>query len=196
VEEIPILSGDDPSHAVKLFIAQYDAPAYIRRARQVEEALTQLVERCRQQRDQWLKMARLRLGFLKARAGDWNALLPWLADEDQLETLRQLDLALSPQLRVPIAPTRSARILKRLLRELHESLERFDTRWQRYLASIDLTQVNRLIDGYNRYYLLEKECVFRSARLARQGFRPLEPMTVERLQRLLPRLPALLLRDL
>ena len=57
------------------------------------------------------------------------------------------------------------------------------------LEETDLTEVNALREGYNRYYLLEKECAVRSARLARQGFRRLEPVTLEELAALLPPLP-------
>jgi hypothetical protein len=49
-----------------------------------------------------------------------------------------------------------------------------------------LNQVNDLRDGYNRYYVLEKECAVRSFRLARQGFCPLEPLTVEDITALFP----------
>ena len=40
------------------------------------------------------------------------------------------------------------------------------------MPSIDLTHVNKLRDGYNRYYVLEKECALRNVRLAALGFDP------------------------
>jgi len=46
--------------------------------------------------------------------------------------------------------------------------------------------VNEAREGYNRYYLLEKECAMRSARLARQGFKRLTPFTLDELMRMLP----------
>ncbi|HVS34068.1 MAG TPA: hypothetical protein VMS17_00705, partial [Gemmataceae bacterium] len=59
---------------------------------------------------------------------------------------------------------------------------------------VDVHRVNDLRDGYNRYYLLEKECALRSPRLARQGYRPLAPLTVQELEALMPPLPMLLFR--
>lgn len=40
--------------------------------------------------------------------------------------------------------------------ELADSVRRFNARWQQFLAALDLDPVNDLIDGYNRYYLLER----------------------------------------
>src|SRR5207244_3829950 len=86
---------------------------------------------------------------------------------------------LQPRLRVPVEPATAPRTLRRALRELAESIERFNQRWLKHLPTVDLTQVNQLRDGYNRYYLLEKECSVRSALVARQGFQRLEPLTVD-----------------
>ena len=54
---------------------------------------------------------------------------------------------------------------------------------------MDLGPVNEVREGYNRYYLLEKECALRSPLLARQGFVRLNPLTVDDLAALLPPLP-------
>src|SRR5262249_62426860 len=95
-----ILGREEDRRAIKTFLAQYDAPAYIRRARQVEESLEHLLGRCRRQRDEWLAMVRTRIGILGLVAGDWQVLRPWLKDEDQLTVLRELHTALQPRLRV------------------------------------------------------------------------------------------------
>jgi hypothetical protein len=184
-----MLGRGDELHLLKTFEAQYDAPAYVRRARQVEDAWDGVLHRCRQQRDEWLVMVRTRLGLLRGLAGDWGPLGPWLADGDQVAVLEHLEALLQPRLRAPVEPTSSGRALRRALRELTDSLERFNRRWQAFLPGVDLTQVNELRDGYNRYYLLEKECAVRSARVARQGFRRLEPLTTEALAAVLPPLP-------
>jgi len=167
----------------------YDAPAFARRARQVQEAFDHLVGRCRRQRDEWLAVVRMRLGLLGALAGDWDRLRPWLVETEQVDTLRKMHADLAPQLRLPVDRTSSERVLWRALGELKESIERFNRRWQEFLGQVDLAHVNRLRDGYNRYYLLEKECAVRSARVARQGFRRLEPLTLDALAGLLPPLP-------
>jgi hypothetical protein len=72
---------------------------------------------------------------------------------------------------------------------LLHSLQRFNRRWQEFLPTVDLTRVNDLRAGYNRYYVLEKECAVRSAALARRGFTPLEPFTTDQLFALMPLLP-------
>jgi hypothetical protein len=192
MDEVPI--GSAERRMVQQFLANYDAPAYIRRARRVQDAWDQLVNRCRRQRDEWLVLVRIRLGLLHALAGDWSALSSWLADEQQWQQLRELHEILQPQLRCPPVATSSTKTLERALRQLRASIEIFNSRWQSHLAKVDLEPVNRLRAEYNRYYLLEKECAVRSARLARQGYRPLEPMTLQDLSALLPCLPVLQFR--
>ncbi len=188
MDEVPILSSDDPQRTFQLFLGQYSVPAYVRRARQVQDAFDQVLARCCRQREEWLQLPRWRLGVLRDLAGDWSALGPWL-DPGQIAELKQLADRVQPVLRVAVQRTPRSRPLRRALKELGESFERFNGRWLRYLHSLDLQPVNALIDGYNRYYLLEKECAFRSARLARQGFSKLEPVTPDRLPELLPLLP-------
>jgi hypothetical protein len=194
VDDVPIVGRGAEHHLLKQFEAQYGAPAYVRRARQVEDAWEQVLHRCRRQRDEWLLMVRIRLGLLRGLTGTWDALLPLLADADQVAALRELEAEVQPRLRVPVEPTSSARALRRALRELNDSLERFNRRWTEYLPKVELTQVNELRDGYNRYYLLEKECAVRSIRVARQGFRRLEHATTADLAAALPPLPVPRLR--
>jgi hypothetical protein len=171
------------------FLAQYGEPAYARRARLVQEALDALVRRCRRQRDDWLQMVRINLGMLRALAGEWSALRPLLAGDDQVSVLEQLHADLQPRLRVPVEKTSSVRKLRAALCELKASIERFNRRWAEFLPAVDLTRVNELRDGYNRYYLLEKECALRSPHVARLGFRKLEPLTTAELAALVPLLP-------
>jgi hypothetical protein len=185
----PLTLGQGEDRIFRQLVAHYDAPAYVRRAQKVQQGLDALVGRCRRQREEWLVMVRTHLGLLQARAGDWLRLEPLLAGADQLEVLRQLHTILEPRLRVQVEPMTSTRTLGRTLRELRASLERFNRRWLPYLERVDLTEVNRLRDGYNRYYLLEKECAVRSVRLAMQGFHRLEILTTADLVAVLPPLP-------
>lgn len=189
VDDLTVLGRDDERHALQEFLAQYDAPAYVRRAVNVEGALEEIQARCRRQRDEWLTMTRTRLAILRALAGDWSALAPCLQDESQLDVLRALEAELRPSLRATIAPTTSLRALKQALSELCESLARFNRRWPAFLEAQDLRKLNELREDYNRYYLLEKECAVRSSRLARQGFRKLPPARAQDLLRLFPLLP-------
>jgi hypothetical protein len=194
MEEEIILGRDEGSQIFKQFLSQFDAPAYIRRARAVQGAFDQLLDHCRRQRAEWLKMVRLRIGMLHALAGEWDNLRPLLADDDQLDILRNHLAALAAPLRAPVEPTASSRVLCQVLRELHESLEHFNQHWRTFLSGVDLTAVNELRDGYNRYYVLEKECAVRSARVARQGFVPMEPLTIADLADQFPLLPVPRLR--
>jgi hypothetical protein len=189
MDEVTILGRDDGSHEYKKFLSIFDAPAYVRRARAVQGALEQLLDHCRQRRAEWLKMVRLRIGMLHALAGEWDNLRPFLADDDQLHILRYHLAALASPLRAPVEPTTSHRTLRQALRELRESLEYFNERWREFISHVDLNALNELRDGYNRYYVLEKECAVRSARVARQSFVRLEPLTTEELMAQFPLLP-------
>jgi hypothetical protein len=195
MEEQIILGRDETNEAFKQFLSRFDTPAYIRRARGVQVALDQLLDYCRRQRAEWSKMVRLRVGMLHALVGDWSNLRPFVTDDAQLDTLRYLLAVLASPLRSPVEPTTSARALRRALRELCESLEHFNERWRGFLVTVDLSAVNELRDGYNRYYVLEKECAVRSARIARQGFVPMKPLTSEDLAAEFPLLPVPQLRD-
>src|SRR5260370_39468181 len=123
-------------------------------------------------------MRRFNIGMLKGLAGDWLRLQSWLTNEEQVVRLRELETELAPRLRTKIEPTSSRRMLQRSLRTLRDSLETFNRRWVNFLPTVDLTSVNKARDGYNRYYLLEKERAMRSPRLARQGFKGLESFTI------------------
>jgi hypothetical protein len=188
MEDVPILGSEDERRMVQQFLVYHGAPAYVRRTREVEEAFRALVERCRRQREEWLMLVRIRLGTLHALAGDWEPLRA-LLDDDQLESVRTLHAELQPRLRIPVLQTSSVRALRRALAELCDSLEGFNRRWAKFLREVDLSYVNELRDGYNRYYLIEKECAVRSPQLARQGFRPQPPATAAELEAVLPPLP-------
>jgi hypothetical protein len=189
VNDIPILGRDDEQNILNEFAANYGAPAYVRRAREVQEAYEALLVLCRQKRDEWLVMVRTRLGLLHALAGDWPVLTPLLHDAAHLDALRHLQATLEPRLRARVTPTSSPRALRKALLALRDSIERFNRRWHNFLPTLDLTRANQLRDSYNRYYVLEKECSVRSYRLAAHGFRKLEPLTVEHFANQFPALP-------
>ncbi|HKI34974.1 MAG TPA: hypothetical protein VKA46_24170 [Gemmataceae bacterium] len=189
MSDVPIPSREDGRQAFNEVLAQYDGPAYLRRARRVQAAYDQLLDECRRQRDEWLAMSRLRLGMLRALAGGWETLAPHLADEGQTQYLGQLWALLDPRLRVPVAPTTSAGVLRDALRDLTESLERFNNRWLPFVRGLDFTALNAERADYNRYYLLEKECAVRSPHIARAGYKPLDPLTADDVLAVFPPLP-------
>jgi hypothetical protein len=144
-----------------------------------------------QKRDAWLEVPRLRLGALVALAGDPATLERAVGGRAAADRLLELHRDWAPRLRLPLSPTRSARRLARAVKDLAESFRRFNGRWQRFLETIDLTDLNRLREGYNKYYVFEKECVVGSPAIARAGFEPLRPATVGDLLGECPFLPVL-----
>src|SRR5437868_5274473 len=70
----------DDEYTARLVLAQFDAPAFARRAVAVEAAWHAVLERCRLKQDELLPMVKMRLGRLRAMAGDWALLESLLAD--------------------------------------------------------------------------------------------------------------------
>jgi hypothetical protein len=183
VDDVPLPTGE--AKEARQLLGQLGEPAFVRRGRLVQTTYEQLLARCRQQRNEWLDMVRLRLGQLRCLAGDWDALAPLLTP-DEITSLRALHDELQPALRLPPEPTTSRRRLRSALSELTESMERFNRRWQEYLGGVDLATVNQARADYNCFYVVEKECVVRSHTIARAGFRRLEPLTTQDLVEALP----------
>ncbi len=190
MDEVAIPSRDGDGLLFRQVMSQYGGPAFVRRARQVHEAYVTLLDGLQAERRRLLDMVSLRLGTLFALAGCRDALRP-LVDKDAIAELERLHAELAPRLRVPVAPTSKARVLRSALQELRESCARFNQRWLQHLYNVDLKPLNALREGYNQNYLLEKECAVGSARIARMYFQKLMPLTVEELVALLPPLAAI-----
>src|SRR5260370_42605317 len=103
----PMPGRDEHDRFFDLFVSHFDAPAYVRRGRQVQDAFEDLVDRCAAQRREWLAMPTLRLGPLFALSGDLDRLIPILANAEQDPVLLALQAALRPQLRVAVGPAPS-----------------------------------------------------------------------------------------
>jgi hypothetical protein len=188
MDELLCAPGDQESRLRMMVAAQYDAPAYVRRARAVEGAFQDLTERCRRQRDEWLFGVRFHLAELRAGVDSWAALSDLLAGETDIRVLRELHAeAGDPEFAMTGPTTTAGR--RRALRRLRASIARFNRRWAAFLETIDLGQINRLRDGYNRFYLLEKECAVGPGRLLTYGYRRLSPLTTADLFERLPPLP-------
>ncbi|MBI3464018.1 MAG: hypothetical protein HY000_13315 [Planctomycetes bacterium] len=186
---------DDELRVFQQIVAGFDTPAFLRRARRVADAWQVLVEQCRSRREAWLELPKLRLGTLVALAGDWDAVGQLLADTGDAQYLREMFDQWRPELRMPVAPTNSVRMLRVAAQQMNASFARFNRRWEQFIAELDLMEINRLRAGYNQYYVLEKECIVRSARIAREGFRPLPPATTDDLLALFPTLQVPPLQD-
>ena len=189
MEEVPI-TGQAEDNLFKRVLGSYDVPAYVRRARAVEDAFHDLLSQCRLRRTQMLELARSRLQALRDLvAGDWQSVLLPLATREQADVLQRLQEELQPSCSPLNVQAPSHRVVRRALLELVESLEWFNRRWIEYLDKLDLTSINELRDKYNRYYLVEKECAVRSARVARQGFVRMNRLSHEELREAFPVLP-------
>src|SRR5207302_1426855 len=101
MNEAPILSSNREEKWFQQMLALYGAPAYVRRAQNVEAAWQQLVERCRRQRHEWLALARGRLATLRDLTGEWTKLEPILAGPAAVATLADLERELQPAVRQP-----------------------------------------------------------------------------------------------
>ncbi|MCS6977398.1 MAG: hypothetical protein NZM31_10380 [Gemmatales bacterium] len=189
MEDLTIPEGGNADRLAKTVMARYDGPAYMRRARQMELAIEALHRQCQTTRDEMLHLVRHRLGLLLEMAGSWQALVPHYIDTPQAEVLRQL----GPEPHWDAAPSGKPKVspsrLRSALHELCEAIAWFNLRWLEFLQGLDLDTVNGLIAGYNRWYVLEKECAVGSIRVARQGFRPVPPITREDLKNRYPPLP-------
>jgi hypothetical protein len=185
VTDVPSFPPED--RLASYVLGRYGEPPYARRGRAAEEAYDDLLERCRRQREKLLADVRQSLGRLRALAGDWSALQSLLADEAQIAVLGELAAVVQP----PEEPALSAstRRQRQALRDLAEQVARFNADWGEFLGTLDLSEVNALRDGYNRFYVLEKEIALRSPVLARRGFQTLPLLTAADLFAQLPLLP-------
>jgi hypothetical protein len=150
----------------------FDAPAFARRGQELEHGLERLHARCARQREAMLELVRIRLrqwAGAVAGPGDWGS-----AFAAPIEGLWPLSGAEPPAWAGRRAPDRRRRAIAR---DLVASVERFNRRWTRFVAELDLSPFNRMIDQYNHYYLLEKECVLGSSRLAARHFVPRPRLT-------------------
>ncbi len=172
--ETPELAVSDPE--MRQLLGMFDVPAFARRGQELEFALDQLRARLAREREARLDMVRMRLR-------QWCAVAT-SPDEgtDPLNVPALLDaLHISEPPAWAATPAPRRRRLA-VARDLLASVERFNRRWAAYLDGLNLGPINAMIDNYNRYYLLEKECAFGSSRAAARHFRPVRPLTVEGLR--------------
>jgi hypothetical protein len=160
----PTLNADIETE-VKEMMGLFDVPAFARRGHDLEITLRHLHERCRKARLQLLDMVQLRLRqWSTAVTGPdaWPSVFT-----RSIEPLWPLAGAEPPTWAEFLAPIRRRRIIAG---DLIAAVLRFNRRWEQYVEQLNLEPVNTVIDGYNRYYILEKECVMGSAPLAARNF--------------------------
>jgi hypothetical protein len=179
----PTLNADIETE-VKEMMGLFDTPAFARRGHDLEITLRRLHDRCRNARGELLDMVQLRLRqWSRAVTGpdDWPGVFT-----ASIEPLWPLALAEPPRWSQTPAPIRRQRIIAG---ELISAVLRFNRRWQRFLEQLNLEPINIVIDHYNRYYVLEKECVMGSARLAARHFQPVPLLSTSTLSNDHPPLP-------
>lgn len=163
---------EDEQDVFQQIVGAFDEPAFLRRARATRNAWEFLLARAERQRREWLEMPAIRLGRLFMVSASFQNLSRCISDEDQ-QALHQQMRELQPKMRcrLPVA-VRESQVTDELA-GLIESYNRFNTRWLDFVHELDVDRVNKLRDGYNKYYVLEKECALMSSRTAEAGFQPL-----------------------
>jgi hypothetical protein len=159
---------------VRGVLGLFDVPAFARRGAELESSIERLHARIRHGRSERLEMVRMRLRqWAAAAAGPGSWRLVFEAPLDELWTACAAD---PPEWSAHNAPPRRLRAIGR---DLVRSIERYNGRWMGYLQQLNLTPLNETIEQYNAYYVLEKECVLGSARLAARYFVPRVRVTVD-----------------
>jgi hypothetical protein len=186
-EAIPTTNVDAE---INQLIGLFDLPAFARRGQDLEYSLRRVHERCRRERNAMLDMVRVRLRqWAGAATGPDASTAVFASSLDSLWTLSEAEAP--AWARHPAPPRRQRAIALDLI----SSTTRFNRRWSHFLDEFGLDHVNQLIDKYNRYYLLEKECCLGSARLAARFFTPQVPLTRATLLAEYPPLPVPELKD-
>ncbi len=169
-----LIGAGDPE--IRELLGMFDTPAFARRGYDLESSLRRLDGRCRRLRLEMMEMVQLRLRQWESVAigfDDWADVF-----ETSIERLWADSQAKPPRW----SDRRASRWRRRGTgRDLAASVTRFNQRWTRLIEEIDLSSLNQRIQDYNRYYILEKECVLGSHRLASRLFEPQRTLTREQI---------------
>jgi hypothetical protein len=182
-ESLTTTMGDVDAE-IKEMMGLFDVPSFARRGQELEDTLRRMAERCRRCRLERLEMVHMRLRqWARSVTGPaaWSGVF-----SASIEPLWLLSGAETPRWSAAPAPIR--RQLE-VGRDLVAAVTRFNDRWLQFLDGLKLDAANAVIDQYNRYYVLEKECVMGSARLAARFFTPVPLLTHDQLLRDHPLLP-------
>ena len=162
---------------LQMLAEQDSPPAYLVRAQRVESVWQNLLSECRAEQYSLLEMPRTRLAQVAHLVDHrWPALASHVGNE-MAGYLAELFEAWQPQLRAPLPPTQSSHKIRRALKDLKLSFTRFNGRWAKFIAEVDLSEVNYQRAQYNDYYLVEKSAALGSDRLAEMGFERLRLFT-------------------
>ncbi|MEM7312949.1 MAG: hypothetical protein AAF497_07335 [Planctomycetota bacterium] len=168
--------------------SQVDTPAFVRRALSVENAEKSLIASCRAAREKMLEFCRMRLGVVGALVDKRWVLLNGYIGESMANRLGELHEKWQPQLRLAVEPSDDPRKLRRAIKELITSFESFNRKWDNYLATVSLNEINATRDQYNKYYVVEKSAAFLSDAIGKEGFEELQPFERDDLECRVPKL--------
>jgi hypothetical protein len=190
VTRIPAVPWTTPTEE-KVKGALGEVPAYVRRARRLEEAVASLFEAARQAREELLLFVALRFRQVLDLLEDEEAReLPVETIEalgailDEIETLE----AFCRLRQRPRQPGR--REIDKALDALRESVRRFNAKWVRWVAEeAPLDEVNRQVEGYNENYAFEKQCAVKYVPLNKLRVEKKTPLTEADLLERFPSLP-------
>jgi hypothetical protein len=176
-DDVPLPTWNSDVEAdVKELLGLFDLPAFARRGQDLEHALKRMDERCWRARGLLLEMVHLRLqqwaGAVTGPDG-WRGVFV-----GAIEPLWALSDAKPPRWAHSPAPRGRQRAIAA---DLVAAVLRFNRRWVQFIDDINLDPINFMIEQYNRNYVLEKECVMGSARLAARHFVPLAVVTTQSL---------------
>ena len=170
--------GTNVEVEIKEMMGLFDTPAFARRGQELEELLRRLRLRCRQARFERLDMVHVRLRQWSRAVTNpmaWTKVFAY-----SIEPLWALSEAETPRWASETAPIRRQ---IEIAENLIVAVCRFNNRWVQFLDGLKLDAANAVINDYNRYYLLEKECVLGSTRLAARFFTPVAKLGRDELLR-------------
>jgi hypothetical protein len=166
----------------------FDLPAFARRGQELEYCLSRIHARCLAHREELLEMVRMRLRqWTRVACGphDWSGIFT-----GPIDSLWRMTGGEPAGWAPRAAPRRQQQAAAR---DLAGSVQRFNQRWLQFVSALNLAPVNQTIEQYNDFYVLEKECVMGSARLAARHFSRIPQLSLETL---LDQYPALRVPEL
>ena len=165
----PVVTDDEAE--LNQLLGLFDVPAFARRGHDLEYALTRLHQRLppRAGGD-----ARHGAGPAPPVGGGRDRPRRLGATSSPRRSTRS-DAARGAEPPAWAAAPRPAAAGAAVARDLVASVDRFNRRWLQFLDALKLDPVNRQIDQYNRYYVLEKECVHRLGPARRPALRAQGP---------------------
>jgi hypothetical protein len=180
------------SDEAKALLAIVDVPAYLRRAQRVEAERNKIGRQVHALRRQATFQLRLHLKVWNRLTLD-HAVLRNIMSIAAKNAIIDLNRTLFVENESVSAPASVGWAIgaRRKWRSLRLSLADFNRRWPAIVSGISLDEINQAIEGYNRFYVFEKECAVRSLHTASMGFTPLPAFTHAELLADFPTLPEL-----